>query len=153
VLVVVFAFAFFSAMRPVLRPSRLTVTVLLLVLSGLGFLVAAYFPVPGPDDPPALRMRQGLLHMAGFLTIFLPIISALLIVGWPLRREPAWRRLGWYSLVTAIAAFVLVALLFVAANPDSPLPFAGVVSRALVVQTLAWYAVVGWRLLRDEKGV
>jgi hypothetical protein len=117
VLLVAFAFAFWQRMRPVLTRARLTVTGLLLVLSGLGFLIAAYFHVPGPDDPPALRMRQGLLHMAGFLTIFVPFIAALLTVGQQLRHEPAWHRIGWYSLVTAIAAFVLATLLFIVANP------------------------------------
>jgi hypothetical membrane protein len=149
VLLVAFAFTFYQRMRPVLTRSQLTVTGLLLVLSGLGFLVAAYFHVPSPDDPPALRMREGLLHMAGFLTIFVPFIVALLIVGWRLRHEFAWQRLGWYSLVTAIAAFVLATLLFIVANPALPLQLGGVVSRILIVQTLAWHAVVGWRFLRD----
>jgi uncharacterized membrane protein len=60
-----------------------------------------------------------------------------------------WQRIGWYSLVTAIAAFVLVTLLFFVANPASPLQIGGVVARILIVQTLAWHAVVGWRFLRD----
>lgn len=151
VLLIAFAVGFYPAMRRLLSSTRLTVATLLLVLSGLGFLVAAYFHVPGPDDPPAVQMRQGLLHMAGFLTIFIPLIAALFVVGWQLRREPAWRALGSYSVGTGVATLILVALLFITANPASSFQYAGLVSRILAVQALVWHAVISVRLIKDER--
>jgi hypothetical membrane protein len=64
VLLIAFAFAFYAGMQQVLTPTRLKVIAVLLGVSGLGFLIAAYFHVPSPGDPPAVRMRQGLQTFA-----------------------------------------------------------------------------------------
>src|SRR6266540_1868603 len=111
----------------------LTASAVLLAVSAVGLLAAATFPVPVPGAPPDQVMRQGLLHMASFLTIFTPLVVALFVVGWRLRREPGWRTLGAYSLATGGATLLLVLAMFVFASPDSPWQIGGLVSRLLVV--------------------
>jgi hypothetical membrane protein len=151
VLLVVFAVGFHAAMRPMLSRGALRLCLVLLVLSGLGLLVAAAFPVALPDEPPALQMRKGLLHMAGFLTIFLPLVAALFTVGLRLRGEPGWRGYARYSLATGGATLLLLVAMFVVASPDSPWPIGGLASRVLVVVAFAWHAATGWRLSREEE--
>jgi hypothetical membrane protein len=145
-LLLCFAVAFRQGLRAVMGRRAIVVTTALLVLSALGFLAAAYFRVPDPTAPEAVRIREGMLHGLSFMTIFVPLIVALFVAGAQMRRDPAWRAIGWYSFVTASVAIVMIVLIARFANPSSPVPIGGLLTRLLVAQTFAWHAIIGWRL-------
>jgi hypothetical membrane protein len=147
-MLIVFSISFYQSMSSVIGKRWLWISLLLFILSGIGFVAAAFFPVPSPSDPSMIRASQGILHMICFLAAIVPPIVALFIVGWQLRRNQWWSRLGWYSLITGAAALLLVVLTFIFANPDSPLQIGGLVVRILVLVLFAWHVVTGWQLFR-----
>jgi hypothetical membrane protein len=149
-LLLCFAAAFQRGMRSLMGRKALFLTTGLLALSAIGFIAAAYFRVPAPDAPESIRFRQGMLHGLSFMTIFVPLIVALLLAGSQMLRNLAWRAMGWYSFVTASIAIVLIVLITQFADPSSSVPIGGLLTRLLVVQTFAWHVVISWRLLRGR---
>lgn len=112
----------------------------LLELPGIGFAVAGAFPLPSP------------VHwIVGATLVFLGSVPAFIVTGLFLRRDPAWRGWGTYSLVTGVVTLALAVAMFVLANPNSPVPLqiTGLIERILFVEMLAWYAAVGWRIFRE----
>jgi hypothetical membrane protein len=147
-LLLCFAAAFRRGMGTVVGRKALFFTTGLLALSALGFIAAAYFPVPDAGAAESVRVKQGMLHGMSFMTIFVPLILALLVAGSRMIRNTAWRAIGWYSFVTAAISIVLIVLIMQFADPSSSLPIGGLLTRLLIVQTFAWHVVVGWHLMR-----
>jgi hypothetical membrane protein len=143
-----FAIAFRRGMGSIVGRRTLLACTILLGLSAIGFLAAAYFRVPDAAAPEALRLRQGMLHGMSFMLIFVPLILTLVLAGSQMLRRRTWRGAGWYSLATAAVAMLLIALIMQFASPDSPVLIGGLLTRLLVVQTFAWHVFVGWRLSR-----
>jgi Protein of unknown function (DUF998) len=141
-----FALAFGQGMRSIMGRRALAACTTPLALSAIGFLAAVYFRVPDAVAPEALRLRQGMLHGMSFMLISIPLIITLVLAGSQMLRQPRWRGVGWYSLLTAAVAILLIGLIIQFAGPDSPLPIEGLLTRLLVVQTFAWHVCVGWRL-------
>lgn len=148
VLLFCFALAFRRGMQSVLGRRTLVASATLLGFSAIGFLAAAYFPVPDAGAPEAVRVRQGMLHGMSFMLIFVPLIGALFLSGSQMLRRPRWRATGWYSLATGGMAILLIALIVQFAASDSSFPIGGLLTRLLVVVTFAWHVLVGWRLAR-----
>ena len=116
----------------------------LIGLYGLGLIAGGIFPPdpalgfpPGtPEGIPSQLSWHALLHAFAPPVAFLALVIACLIVA---RRFAAAGERGWaaYSVVTAIAAFVL------AAPATSVGLFAG------VIVGWTWVSALAWRFLRD----
>lgn len=105
---ITFAIGFYQLMRPVISKRWLFASTILLVLSGAGVVNEGFFHQPSPGDP-AARLYI-VLHGIGLSVLFYARIIALLIIGWRLWKIPAWRRYGWYSVITALVTFGLLAI-------------------------------------------
>ena len=64
-------------MRPVLATGPQPAAPGAVILSGVGFLAAAAFPVPGPDDAPALPIPDVHRPQDWLLTVVVPLNAAL----------------------------------------------------------------------------
>jgi hypothetical membrane protein len=140
VLLTSFTVGFFRSLTAWSGQARRWVCAGLLMLPSVGFAMAGIYPLPNP------------LHwLLGASLVFLGSIPAFFVSGFWLRRELAWRGLGTYAVVAGWLTLLLVVLLFGIANPSSPaasIPVVGLVERVLVLEMLAWYAVVGWQIFR-----
>ena len=141
-----FAIAFHEGLQSALASRTLATCTGLLALSATGFVAAAYFRVPAPDAPEAVRVREGMPHGMCFMVIFVPLIAVLLIAGLRFVTLAAWATFGWYSIATGAVAVVLIALIFRFGNPQSAVQLGGLFTRLLVIQTFAWHVLLGWRL-------
>jgi hypothetical protein len=77
------------------------------------------------------------------------------LAGLLLRRSPAWRGWGTVTPLASLATLVLVALTFytfsfyeVTSGPSPVGQYGGRMERVLLLEILAWYAAVAWRLFR-----
>lgn len=129
------------------RPSRAGVIgPTLLVLSGVGLLIAGAFPwreVEGDFVVPAG-------HLLGALLSFLGAGIGLIVVSRRMAADPRWRGLATYALMSGIAIVVLfVATFALVIPPGAPLhSWGGLVQR---VTLLVWFpctVVLALRLLR-----
>src|SRR6266508_80311 len=137
ILLVVMAIGFSQAMRQVMsQPWRLTCG-MLLAGPGLGYATAGIFPETNP------------IHwMLGMPLLAIGSVVGFLLVGLQVRRIPAWRRHGIYSLLTSASLVVLFPLMNLTFDPTSPLAalrLGGLAERIVFVDLLAWYVVIGWR--------
>jgi hypothetical membrane protein len=148
VLMIGFAVGLHQGVRPTPRG---VVGPALLVLSGLGLILAGAFPwaLDASGDyvvPPG--------HIVGAYTAFLPAGLGLIVLSRRMARDPAWRGLASYSLASGIA----VAVLFLATGPlavpdDAPLhDWAGLLQRATVAVWFSCTLVLAVRLLRLVRG-
>jgi hypothetical membrane protein len=139
-LLIAFAVGFALSMRQVLNVGWRWSSAALLVLPGLMLVTAGIF-----TDAPSTVAIHSLASIVGLVST----MSAFIVIGLGLRRDSQWRGWGTYSLVTAVVTLVLVAVLFWAFKPGTPLAPAkvgGLIQRVVSVETLAWYVVFGWRL-------
>ena len=113
VLLFAFAIGFFLGMRQIMRKGGRVACLVLLLLASIGIFNAAIFTAtPG----------TAVLHWTiGFLLAFLAPVAACLVASWQWRRVRDWRGYGWYSLATALAAVMLIALSFVLLAPEAHL--------------------------------
>jgi hypothetical protein len=88
------------------------------------------------------------IHGIGLAVLFYSLIIALLIIGWHLCKTPAWRRYGWYLLLTALATFGLLVLPTQIAGSGH---IGGFIERAQVIVGFAWSVVIGWRLFTHQR--
>jgi hypothetical membrane protein len=139
-LLIAFAVGFALSMQQVLTLGWRLSGAALLILPELALVTAAIF-----TDAPSTVAIHSLATFVGLVST----MSAFIVIGLGLRRDPQWRGWGTYSLVTAVLTLVLVAVMFWVFTPGSPLAPAhlgGLMERVLSVVTLAWYVVFGWRL-------
>jgi hypothetical membrane protein len=148
VLMMAFALGLHEGMRPTRRG---VVGPALLVLSGVGLVLAGVFPW-ALDASGEYIVPPG--HVVGAFTAFLPAGLGLIVLSRRMARDPSWRRLAAYSLGSGIA----VAVLFLATGPlavpdDAPLhDWAGVLQRATVAVWFACTIVLALRLLLLVRG-
>ncbi len=135
-LIITFALGFRRTMVRIFQ-RHLTVVTALLVLSGAGMIEAAYFT---PADP--------VEHAIGFLFFIVPLIAAFFVTGRQLHRTDSWRTFGRYSLATGFATTALLLFFFSQGSSES-FGFIGVVNRLFVMESLAWFVVMGTRLARS----
>jgi hypothetical membrane protein len=99
-LIILFALGFFQWMRPRSVPGWLSVTTILIALSGVGLIMAGPFL---PDAPGTAQTSvHGVLHTLAFTVVFLPLGLACLSVGGKFIH-------GWYSLLAGL--FPIIAAL------------------------------------------
>jgi hypothetical protein len=119
----------------------------LLVVSGVGGLVSALFPLR--EDAAGVTSYPG-GHVVGGVSFFLGSALALLALPPRLARDPAWRSLVPWTLgagVVALAGFVFNGALVI--PDDAPLhDMAGLAQRALVVVVFSGRIALASRLLR-----
>jgi hypothetical membrane protein len=137
-LIVVFAVGFRQAMLRVIQ-RHLRLATAFLVLSGAGMVEASYFTPARPIE-----------HAIGFLFFIIPLTAAFFVIGRQLLRTDSWRTLGAYSLASGFLTFALL-LSFFFLGASEAFEFIGVVNRLFVMESLAWFVVIGTRLLRDEQ--
>jgi len=136
-LILAFAVGFFHQMREVLSRMGLWTSTFLLVLTGAGLVNDGFF------TEGSVTALPGILHAFGFLVIFGSLVTALWVIGSQLRQLSAWRRCGWYTLLTS---WVTLGVLFSAAALADSLQLTGLFQRILVVVAFGWYVVMGCRL-------
>jgi hypothetical membrane protein len=153
--VILFAFGFFRRMEPLITRLPLLASTILLLLVGLAFVNDGIFiPAASAELQNALH---AVLHTIGFEVIFFSLPIAYLIIGWQLWKITAWRGYSLYSiiagLITVIPALFILFSLSAAPGTQNP-SFTGLINRIFVVEALAWYVVMGIRMLslQEEPG-
>jgi hypothetical protein len=76
--------------------------------------------------------------------VFLAFVVAQLVLARAFRRDPSWRDLRTYSIVSGIMTLALLVLFGTGAIDD----WNGLVQRALLTVLFAWTIVLGMRLRR-----
>jgi len=116
----------------------------ILVLSGIGLLIAAAFPWHWVDGgfvvPPA--------HVVGGMITFLAAGFGLTVLSWRMSGDPRWRDLATFARASGVALLVLaVAFNVLARAPEAPLyAWAGILQRVSVAVWFACTIVLAWRL-------
>ena len=88
-LLVLFALGFFQWMHPRTAAGWLSVTTVLITLSGVGLILAGPFL---PDAPGTAQTSvHGILHSIAFTVVFFPLGLACLFVGGKFIRTAGWR--------------------------------------------------------------
>ena len=146
-LLVLFAIGFFLRMRPLMSKKWLWTSTILLLVSGAGWANDGVFVSDAPGDP-GLTVH-GMLHNIGFLVIFSLLVITFFIIGRQLLNVSAWRRYGWYATVSGFAALGLF-LFQIYTGLDAP-QIAGLANRLLIIEAVAWYAVMGCRFLTLDR--
>lgn len=145
-LLIALAIGFYQAMRRVLRPGLRRSCAVLVALPGLGFIAGGVFT----EDPSTLIFH---ILLGATLGLYFPIVT-FFVVGLALlvgHRDGEWRWFGLYSLLASAATVAVIVFLQLAFMPGSPLfgfQIAGLAERADLVEILAWYIILGWRLFR-----
>ena len=118
----------------------------LLVLSGIGIVIAGLFPwkmingVPTETTP----------HVAGAIISFAAGGFGLIVLSRRLSTDPRWRSLSTYTLSTGITVLLLFVVLGIfAIDNDTPLhPWAGLIQRVLCATWFVCLIVLACRLRR-----
>jgi hypothetical membrane protein len=140
-LLIAFAIGFFLGMDQILTKGWRLTCLVLLVLSGVGFITAGIF-----TEAPATVTLHWTLAVP--LTLLSPLVVCF-IVGRQWRRVSGWRGYGRYSLLTAlgvVAFYLLTYAFFIPSSPLSGAHIGGLLERVLILVVFAWYVVIGWRL-------
>jgi hypothetical protein len=132
----VFTTSAVASARPVARWGSAT----LLALSGVGLVIAGLFTLEVPIP-----------HFAGFLLATgVPILS-FLVAGFVFHGIPRWRRFGTWLRLGSPLTLMLLILSQVTFNQEAIIAgqgIAGLTSRLLAVEVLAWFAAMGWVAFR-----
>ncbi len=160
-LFILFSLGFFLWMRSWSALGWLSVTTVLIALTGVGLVMAGlFFPdAPGSSQPSV----HGILHPISFSLIFLSLGIASLLVGGKFLRTAGWRIHGWYSLLAGL--FPIVAALgniyssFIVSTASktpftsttSQLAVGGLINRVLILVAFAWYVILASRMLMRER--
>jgi hypothetical membrane protein len=122
---------------------RVSASVVLLALAGIGFFVAISKTDPtGATD----LTTAGALHGVGSVVLFF----ALLITAWMLRgvfkRDPTWEPFAKTQMWFAVAYTVTMIVAF-ATPEDGPV---GLTQRIFVPVMMAWLATLAWSIRRNS---
>lgn len=113
----------------------------LMVLAGLGLVVAGVFEVDPPDAPGTL---QETIHSNAAVAAFVMLIVAMLLFSLACREDDRWWSLRWTSATLAVTAAVSSVAAQVARASGS----SGAMQRLLAGAVLAWFLVVAVRVRR-----
>ncbi len=144
VALIALAIGFYRAVRPPSSTRIRFATAAMTVAVGIGFAAAGIFPETDPG-----------LHYTGALVFFVGAPSALILAGLLFRRDSDWRAWAGPTLVLGLATVILIVLTFYTfsfyrptSGPEMIGRFGGLMERIVFVEVLAWYAILGWRLVR-----
>ncbi len=146
-LMIALAAGFYWAIQPFTNQRWRWISAVLIALPGLGLVAAGIFT----EAPETLLIH---ILFGAFLGLYFPVFTFLL-VGRLLIRTQDWRGFGVYSLVASAVTFAAIAFMQVVFTPGSPLygqHLGGLAERADFVIVLAWYVILGWRLIWLPKG-
>ncbi|HEU4619711.1 MAG TPA: DUF998 domain-containing protein [Gammaproteobacteria bacterium] len=135
--------AFFRRARTTLSRTRRRLCAGLLEVPAIGYAMASVFT--------EARATNGIHVYAGAVPALVAPALVFLVAGLALRRNAHWRGWSGYSFAASAATALLVALtLWSFAEEAQPAGIAveGLAERALIIVTLAWYVVAGWRIAR-----
>jgi Protein of unknown function (DUF998) len=117
----------------------------LLVVAGVALVLCGAKTDPDISRPP--RTMHGWVHAAAFVALLVFLLLAFFAFWRALRREPAWRTCGAYSLVAGLTALSLVLTSLLV---PGPLTFYGLLAvAALWLEALALRL---WRLTGPATG-
>jgi hypothetical membrane protein len=142
-LIVALAAGFYQAMQPVMGSGWRWTCAVLTALPGLGLAVAGIF-----TEAPSTLLIHWLVGAT--LGLYFPVVTFFL-VGLQLIHNREWRGYGTYSLIASVATVVVIVFMQLAFTPGSTLSgfhVAGLAERVDLIEILAWYVVMGWRLFR-----
>jgi len=128
------------------RPSRVGVIgPALLMLSGVGLIVAGLFPWRDIDGD--FIVPAG--HLLGALLSFLGAGTGFIVVSRRMAADPRWRSVATYALASGIAiAILFVATFALVIPPEAPLhSWGGLVQRVTIVVWFACTVILALRLL------
>jgi hypothetical membrane protein len=141
--------AFALGLNRGLRPTRTgLIGPALLIISGLGLLHAAIFPLR--EDAAGVTYDPGLHFIAGF-TFFLSSALGLTVVSRRLARDARWRGIATYTLIAGIVALVGFAVgAGLVVRDEAPLhDWAGLYQRFMIIAVIFPSRIVlSLRLLR-----
>ena len=132
------AVGIFRAM-PELRPVYRWTGTGLLALPGLGAVIDGVF-----------TLESFFLHFIGF-GLALTTVVGFPVIGFALRRVPAWRGFGSWLMVAGPLTLALTVLYFATFTPTVEgvqHGVAGLTERLLVLELQAWYVALGWLAFR-----
>jgi hypothetical membrane protein len=146
VLLTAWVAAFARRARTTLAPGRRRLSAALLEVPAIGYAVASVFTEAHATND---------IHVfAGAVPALVGPALAFFVTGLALRRNEHWRGWSGYSFAAALATAILVALtvwlLEVDVRPAGA-SIGGLAERALIIETLAWYVVAGWRIARKPE--
>lgn len=122
------------------RPAARWACAALLSLTGVGMVIAGVFTLEAP-----------LPHLVGFgVATGIPLLS-FLMAGSFFRGIPRWRRFGtWLRLGSPLTLVLLILsqVTFDQATITAGQGIAGLTSRLLAVEVLAWFVAMGWLAFR-----
>lgn len=130
--------------RAVQRTPRGQAGIVLLLMGGIGLVLAGIFPwrmVGGvPTEPPS--------HVVGAIMTFTATGLGLIVFSRRMLADPRWRDLATYTMFMGIAVLVLFVIVgFFAIDEGTPLhPWAGLIQRVLCVVWFASTIVLAGRL-------
>lgn len=137
--------AFFRHTRSILPPAWRWACTLLLELPALGYAVASIFT----EAPATLAIHS---WVGANLGLFGPVL-VFLVLGFALRTNERWRGWSTYSFVASALTALLVGVTvwaFLPGSRISAIRLEGLLERAAIIETGAWYVYAGWRIARDE---
>jgi hypothetical protein len=117
-----------------------------LVFFGFGLLLVGSFHT---DPSGSTRTIEGTIHWSAALAVFWLFPAAVLLMATAIKRDPAWRNLYIYTVVTGVLAVMLVvALMFL----KDAIGWFGLYERILVINMIIWVEVAAVKLLRHSTG-
>jgi hypothetical protein len=134
-------------LRKTLAPGkRVTASVVLLLLAGIGFLVAVF-----KTDPKGVTdlTTAGTLHVLGSMAIFFPLLITAWMVRGVFKRDPIWESFAKTQLWFAIAYTVTMFVNF-GTPEDGP---AGLTQRIFVPVMMAWLFTLAWSVRRNSSAI
>jgi hypothetical membrane protein len=150
ILLIIFSVGFYYAIGSLFTKRRLFAATILLVLSGVGGVIAGVFSEAYPD-----------VHAFGGLLIFGFPSVAQIISGSKLRNIPAWQTFGRYTYLSGIGTLALdffstfypilkfvSSTVFLVNALDNQ--FAGLLQRIEMITTWGWFTVSGVKMLRMQ---
>jgi len=129
------------------RPSRAgMIGLALLVLSGVGLIIAGFFP--WRDAGGDFVVPVG--HLVGAFLAFLGAGTGLIVISRRMAADPRWRSVATYALASGIAIVVLfVATFALVIPPGAPLQeWGGLLQRLTIAVWFPCLIVLALRLLR-----
>ncbi len=130
--------AIFAGIPELGRTAR-RVCIAMLALPAIGSIVDGIF-----------TLESFWLHNVGFVLV-LSAAAGFPVVGFALRRLPAWRRLGTALIAAGPLTLLLAVVFFMTFTPTiagANTGIAGLTERVLILEIQAWYVALAWTFTR-----
>lgn len=119
------------------RSAGTTLGMVGIVLFGVGYIVAAFYPCDAGCRPAAPSADQA-IHNALGLVGYLSAPFTLALLGWKARSWPGGKTLSLHGFIGAVGAFIGITFL----SPE--FPYVGLAQRLLEISVLSWVVACGF---------